>query len=184
MINLLEVEKNFLIPHIKKGGVAVDFTMGNGHDTLWLSNAVGEEGKVYAFDIQPQALESSKALLERENAPKNYTLILDSHSNVKKYVDVPFKAGMFNLGWLPGGDKSITTLRETTLPAIRDAISLMDKDAILNIAVYPGHKEGDAEGQMILDYLAGISRHRVCATLVKIVNSPTSPFFIVVETKP
>ena len=60
MINLLEVEKNFLIPHIKKGGVAVDFTMGNGHDTLWLSNAVGENGKVYAFDIQPQALESSK----------------------------------------------------------------------------------------------------------------------------
>ena len=70
MINLLEVEKSFLIPHIKKGGVAIDFTMGNGHDTLWLSNAVGEEGKVYAFDIQPQALESSKALLERENAPK------------------------------------------------------------------------------------------------------------------
>ena len=36
MINLLEIEKNFLIPHIKKGGVAVDFTMGNGHDTLCL----------------------------------------------------------------------------------------------------------------------------------------------------
>ena len=97
---------------------------------------------------------------------------------------MPFRAGMFNLGWLPGGDKSITTLRETTLPAIRDAISLMDRDAILNIAVYPGHAEGDAEGQMILDYLSSISRHRVCATLVKIVNSPSSPFFIVVETKP
>ena len=62
MINLLEIEKNFLIPHIKKGGVAVDFTMGNGHDTLWLSKAVGETGKVYAFDIQPQALESSAAI--------------------------------------------------------------------------------------------------------------------------
>ena len=60
----------------------------------------------------------------------------------------------------------------------------MDRDAILNIAVYPGHAEGDAEGQMILDFLSGISRHKICATHVKIINSPTSPYFIVVETKP
>ena len=111
-------------------------------------------------------------------------LILAGHERMAEFVKEPARAIVFNLGWLPGGDKSITTLRETTLPAIRDAISLMDRDAILNIAVYPGHAEGDAEGQMILDYLRGISRHRVCATLVKIVNSPTSPFFIVVETKP
>jgi hypothetical protein len=184
MIDLLELHKYFILKHLKPGDVAVDFTMGNGHDTEFLSKTVGPEGFVYAFDIQEQALASTQEHLVKVGCPDNYQLILDSHSNVKKYVDVPFKAGMFNLGWLPGGDKSITTLRETTLPAIRDAISLMDKDAILNIAVYPGHKEGDAEGQMILDYLAGISRHRVCATLVKIVNSPTSPFFIVVETKP
>ena len=184
MVDLVGLHKYFIMEHIKEGDTVVDFTMGNGNDTLFLSKAVGESGKVYAFDIQEQALSSTQEHLVRAGCPDNYQLILDSHSNVKKYVDVPFKAGMFNLGWLPGGDKSITTLRETTLPAIRDAISLMDKDAILNIAVYPGHKEGDAEGQMILDYLAGISRHRVCATLVKIVNSPTSPFFIVVETKP
>jgi hypothetical protein len=184
MIDLLELHKYFILKHLKPGDVAVDFTMGNGYDTEFLSKTVGPEGFVYAFDIQEQALASTQEHLVKVGCPDNYQLILDSHSNVKKYVDVPFKAGMFNLGWLPGGDKSITTLRETTLPAIRDAISLMDKDAILNIAVYPGHKEGDAEGQMILDYLAGISRHRVCATLVKIVNSPTSPFFIVVETKP
>ena len=184
MIDLLALQKQFILNHLSEGDTAVDFTMGNGHDTEFLSKTVGPEGFVYAFDIQEQALASTQENLVKAGCPDNYQLILDSHSNVKKYVDVPFKAGMFNLGWLPGGDKSITTLRETTLPAIRDAISLMDKDAILNIAVYPGHKEGDAEGQMILDYLAGISRHRVCATLVKIVNSPTSPFFIVVETKP
>ena len=41
MVDLLTLHKQFLAPHIKKGSVAVDFTMGNGHDTLWLSNAVG-----------------------------------------------------------------------------------------------------------------------------------------------
>ena len=61
MLDLKTTEKNFLIPHIKEGGVAVDFTMGNGHDTLWLSKAVGESGKVYAFDVQQAALDSPAA---------------------------------------------------------------------------------------------------------------------------
>lgn len=184
MIDLLELHKYFIRQHLRPGDVAVDFTMGNGHDTEFLSREVGPDGFVFAFDVQEQALASTQERLVSSGCPDNYQLILDSHSNVKKYVDVPIKAGMFNLGWLPGGDKSITTLRETTLPAIRDAISLMDRDGILNIAIYPGHKEGDLEGKMVLEYLSGISRHKVCATKIKILNSPTSPYFIVVETKP
>jgi hypothetical protein len=70
------------------------------------------------------------------------------------------------------------------MPAIEAAIGLMAPDGILNIAVYPGHEEGEAEGKMICEYLSGLSRYKVCATLVKILNSPTSPFFIMVETKP
>ena len=183
MINLLEVEKNFLIPHIKKGGVAVDFTMGNGHDTLWLSNAVGEEGKVYAFDIQPQALASSEKLLTESGAAKNYTLILDSHSNVKDYVKEKICIGMFNLGFLPSGDKSITTKRDTTMIAIRAAIDLLDADGALLIAVYPGHEEGTIEGNLIDEELSKLNRKELCACKFKIVNSPTSPFFFLIERK-
>ncbi len=183
MINLLEVEKNFLIPHIKKGGIAVDFTMGNGHDTLWLSNAVGAEGHVYAFDIQEQALRNSKELLEKEHAPENYTLILDSHSNVKNYVTEKMCIGMFNLGFLPGGDKSITTKRETTLVAIRAAIDLLDADGALLIAVYPGHEEGTVEGNLIEEELSLLNRKELCVSKFKIINSPTSPFFFLVERR-
>ena len=39
----MELEKGFLKKHIKKGGTVVDFTMGNGHDTAFLSHEVGEE---------------------------------------------------------------------------------------------------------------------------------------------
>lgn len=184
MIDLLELHKYFIRSHLREGDVAVDFTMGNGHDTEFLSRTVGESGHVYAFDIQAQAVASTARRLEESGCPKNYTLIHDSHEFVAKYVTVPFRAGMFNLGWLPGGDKSITTLRKSTMPAIEAAIGLMDRDAILNVAVYPGHEEGDAEGKMICEYLAGISRHKVCATRVNILNSPTSPYFIVIETKP
>ena len=184
MIDLLDLQKHFILTHLKEGDVAVDFTMGNGHDTEFLSKTVGENGHVYAFDVQEMALASTKKHLSEVGCPENYTLILDSHHNVKKYVPTKIKAGMFNLGYLPGSDKSVTTMRETTLPAIEAAIDLMDRDAIILVAVYPGHAEGEAEGKMICEYLASLSRYKVCATRINILNSPTSPFFIIIENKP
>ena len=184
MIDLLDLQKHFILTHLKEGDIAVDFTMGNGHDTEFLSRTVGERGHVYAFDVQEMALASTKKHLSEVGCPENYTLILDSHHNVKKYVDTKIKAGMFNLGYLPGSDKSVTTMRETTLPAIEAAIDLMDRDAIILVAVYPGHAEGEAEGKMICEYLASLSRYKVCATRINILNSPTSPFFIIIENKP
>ena len=183
MIELLDLHKKFILEHLKEGDVAVDFTMGNGHDTEFLSKTVGENGRVYAFDIQESAVESTRKNLAAAGCPNNYTLIHDSHHNVKNYVTEPIKAGMFNLGYLPGGDKSITTMRATTLPAIEAAIELLGKDAILLIAVYPGHPEGDAEGKEITEYLSSLSRFKVCCTKVQIVNSATSPYFMMIETK-
>ena len=118
MIDLLDLQKHFILTHLREGDIAVDFTMGNGHDTEFLSKTVGESGHVFAFDVQEQALASTSEHLKAVGCPDNYTLILDSHHNVKKYVDVPIKAGMFNLGYLPGGDKRITTMRETTLDEV------------------------------------------------------------------
>ncbi len=184
MIDLLSLQKHFILTHLGEGDTAVDFTMGNGHDTEFLSKTVGESGKVFAFDIQEQALASTADNLKNSGCPDNYTLILDSHHHIKKYVNGPIKAGMFNLGYLPGGDKSITTMRATTLPAIEAAISLLDRDAVLCVAIYPGHAEGDAEGRLVCEYLASLSRHTVCATRINILNSPTSPYFIIIETKP
>ena len=183
MLDLLELQKSFILRHLKEGGTAVDFTMGNGHDTEFLSKTVGCSGHVYAFDIQKQAVDSTAAHLHKVGCPENYTLILDSHHNAGKHVDRSINAGMFNRGWLPGGDKSLTTLRETTLPAIKTAISLLAPDSVLTVAVYPGHAEGDAEGKMIADYLSELPRWKVCATQIKIINSPTSPYFYVIESK-
>lgn len=183
MIDLLKTEKQFISSHIKEGGTVVDFTMGNGHDTLWLSKAVGKNGKVYAFDIQKEAIESTAKLLEKENADKNYTLILDSHHNVKNYVKEPICAGMFNLGYLPGGDKTITTLHQTSLQAMTAGIELLAPDGAILCAVYPGHVEGTVEGNLIEDFLSTLDRRLFCATKFKIVNSPTSPFFFLIEKK-
>ena len=184
MIDLLTLEKDFIRPHVKEGGVVVDFTMGNGHDTLFLSNTVKESGHVYAFDIQEGALVSTKKRLETEGSYENYTLIHDSHHNLKKYIDRKIKAGMFNLGYLPGSNnKALTTKRETTLPAVKDALDMLDSDGILLIAVYPGHAEGEVEGKLLLEYFETIDRHEMSVSKFQIVNSPTSPYFFICEKK-
>lgn len=183
MIDLLELHKNFILSHLKEGDTCADFTMGNGHDTLFLSQTVGKNGKVYAFDIQPEALTNTAERLKKEGAPENYVLINDSHSNLKLYIKEKIKAGMFNLGYLPGSvDKSITTMRKTTLPAVNGAIDILDRDAVLLIAVYPGHEEGDAEGRELDELLSKIDRHAISIMKVKIINSPTSPYFFLLET--
>ncbi len=183
MLDILALEKSFILNHLHEGDVAVDFTMGNGYDTLFLSKTVGESGRVFAFDIQPDALKSTENRLKENNAPENYQLICDSHHKVADYVKTKIKAGMFNLGYLPGGDKSITTKRETTLSAIETAISMLDRDAILLIAVYPGHKEGEIEGELINEMLEVLNRKQFCCVKFRIINSPTSSYFYIVESK-
>ena len=183
MIDLLTLHKQFLAPHIKPGGAVADFTMGNGHDTLWLCRAVGATGHVWAFDVQEQALASTSELLGRELDFVNYTLVLDSHANAARYIDRPICAGVFNLGYLPGGDKSVTTLRTSTLPAVRAAIDMLAPDGVVLVAVYPGHEEGRLEGEELTSMLSGYSRFDYCVSCFRLVNSPTSPFFFLIESK-
>ena len=185
MLDLKEMHKYFIKQRLGEGGVAVDFTMGNGNDTLFLSETVGKEGRVYAFDIQEAALESTEARLRAAGAPEKYTLICASHHLVKDYVKEPIDAGMFNLGYLPGsGKKELTTMRETTMQAVLGAIELLKPDGALIIAVYPGHEEGALEGEMLREYFKTTSRFNICPTEVHILNSPTSPYFFVVEKNP
>lgn len=182
MVDLKELHKRFILEHLSEGEVAVDFTMGNGNDTLFLSRAVGETGRVYAFDIQEAALESTRSFLESEGAPENYTLICASHHRVKEFVKEPIKAGMFNLGYLPGsGKKAVTTMRETTMPAVEAAIDLLLPDGVLIVAIYPGHEEGALEGDMLREYFKTTSRYKICPSEFHILNSPTSPYFFLIE---
>ena len=185
MVDLVGLHKHFIMEHIKEGDTVVDFTMGNGNDTLFLSKAVGESGKVYAFDIQEDALTSTRAHLETNGAPENYTLICASHHRVKEFVTEPIKAGMFNLGYLPrSGRKAVTTMRETTMPAVQAAIELLAPDGVLIVAIYPGHEEGALEGEMLREYFSSLSKYRICPSEFKILNSPTSPYFFLVEKSP
>ena len=166
MVDLLDLQKSFILAHLKPGDTAVDYTMGNGHDTAFLSETVGESGKVFAFDIQLAAMESTRKNLEKWGAPANYTLFNVSHHRAAEFVTGKVRAGMFNLGYLPGSDKKVTT---------------MDTDAIVLIAIYPGHAEGELEGRLVGEKLSKLDRHDYTVACFRMMNSPTSPYFYIVE---
>ncbi|MBR3999828.1 MAG: class I SAM-dependent methyltransferase [Clostridia bacterium] len=184
MVDLLALQKKFILAHLKEGDTAVDFTMGNGYDTVFLSQTVGETGRVIAFDIQEKALTSTEHNLRSNGCPDNWRLICASHDRANEFITGPIKAGMFNLGYLPGaGKKQLTTKRTTTLPAVERAMNMLGEDSVLLVAVYPGHPEGEAEGRELCEYFAGISRFKYSIAQFRMLNSPESPFFIVIETK-
>ena len=115
--NIIPFAHYLLQQTLPEGGNALDGTAGNGHDTLFLAQTAGILGKVWAFDIQPQALTLTQCRL-KEAGYENVQLILDGHENLKQYVSEPLNAAIFNFGWLPGGDKSLTTRTETSIPAL------------------------------------------------------------------
>jgi predicted methyltransferase len=130
---------------LQEGAVAVDGTMGGGGDTQFLCERVGESGRVYAFDVQQDAVQRTHDRLEAAGLLTRATLVCAGHERVREFVREPVDAAAFNLGWLPGGDKSVTTRVETTIEALNGCLVLLKPQGLLTVCAYPGHPEGEAE---------------------------------------
>ena len=149
--------REVILQAVCPGDTAVDATMGNGHDTLMLCEAVGTEGRVYAFDVQEQALEETRKRLQEHGMAERAVLLCTGHEHMAEYVRESVKAVMFNLGWLPGGDHRVTTRWETTKQAVESALELLAPMGVLVICVYPGHPEGEREAGELAGLLSGLS---------------------------
>ncbi|MCI5772561.1 MAG: hypothetical protein MR021_07110 [Clostridiales bacterium] len=139
---------------VRPGDTVVDATMGNGHDTCLLAGLVGAEGHVYAFDVQQQALEMTGARLRDAHLESRVDLICDGHEHMAEYVHTPVRVVAFNLGWLPGGDKTVTTRWSTTFEAVSAALLLLSPMGVCTVCVYPGHAAGEEERTFLTEYLA------------------------------
>ena len=158
--NARYLARDFLDGLIQPGDAVVDATMGNGHDTLYLAQKVGESGRVWAFDVQQAALDATRRRLEDNGCADRVRLILDSHANMAAYVDEPPSAILFNLGWLPTGDHSVTTRVDSTLSAVSAAMELVRPGGAVSVCIYPGHEEGTREKLALKEMLAGADIHR------------------------
>ena len=177
--------------YVKPGDTVIDGTMGNGHDTLALAKLVGSEGCVIAFDVQPVALENTRVLLESEREEvgrTNVRLILDSNANMRKYVGgdgetEEVNAVLFNLGYLPGGDKSVTTTKEETLRAVSEALDLVKPGGLVCAVLYSGHQQGAEEKAALLDWAKDLSGKEYHVAYISMWNQKKCPPEILLITK-
>ena len=183
MVDLLSLQKHFILAHLGEGDAAVDFTMGNGYDTVFLSKTVGPRGSVTAFDIQPDALLSTEKNLRANGCPDNWRLICASHDRAREFVKGPIRAGMFNLGYLPGGDHSVTTTAEETLKGIETALKIIRPGGIVTAVLYDGHPEGAEEKKRVLEWAGTLEPKRYHAVFADMLNQENHPPEILWITK-
>lgn len=137
---------------VSPGQITVDATAGQGRDTLFLARLVDVQGRVYAFDVQEEALALTDRLLVQHGLRDRVCLIGDGHQHLGQYLQEPVAAVMFNLGYLPGGDHGLTTRPVTTLEALQQALNLLQAGGVITVVVYPGHPGGQEEARAVEDW--------------------------------
>ena len=167
---------------IRSGDSVIDATAGNGHDTAFLANMTGETGRVFAFDVQTDALEATRSRLRDRGLEAQTQLILDGHENLAKHVEAPIAAAMFNLGYLPGSDKSTITHPDSTLVALKAAMDLLKPGGCITLVLYVGHEGGREEADAVVDLCRSLDSETFRAVRYEPLNSrKASPFFVGIE---
>lgn len=184
---ILPFARQLLERAVSPGDVVIDATLGNGHDTLFLARLVGENGRVYGFDIQEEAIENTKEQLDTHELAPRVTLFHQGHETVMNVIP-PVHHGkvtgaIFNLGYLPGGDKEIVTRPKTTILALNQIHEMMAPEGILVLVIYHGHPEGAVERDYILRYVEKLDQNYVHVLRYQFMNQLNHPPFIVALEK-
>jgi len=155
-MQLTQIAHEYLEKRLIKGAIAVDATAGNGYDTLKMAELVGSDGRVIAVDIQAAAIRATEERLNAEGFT-NYQLYEADHATLFQELHDQYQQSVsavtFNLGYLPGGDKSVRTHPESTLEALDIAVSWLNPQGILLVTAYRGHPGGKDEADLIANWM-------------------------------
>ncbi|XP_043702213.1 putative rRNA methylase YtqB isoform X2 [Telopea speciosissima] len=176
---------------VRKGDTVVDATCGNGHDTLAMVKLVADEscrGCVYGMDIQNLALENTSLLLDALLNPNERKLVKLFHACHSRMEDIVPKGTSvrlvaFNLGYLPGGDKAVITLSETTLPALEAASRILAPNGIISIIAYVGHPGGRKEFETVQAFASGLPVDDWVCSKFEMINRQMSPVLVILFKK-
>lgn len=171
----------FLKERVKPGDIVLDATCGNGQDTLLLAELVGEKGRVFAFDLQETAIQRTRERLAAAGLLERVCLVHAGHERMAEFAGEGLKAVVFNLGYLPAGDREVTTMAGTTLVALAAGARLLLPGGILLIAVYTGHDNGE-EWAGVREWCSALDPKVFNAWHSRQLNrSEAAPFLVLVE---
>ncbi|MEC7274061.1 MAG: class I SAM-dependent methyltransferase [Verrucomicrobiota bacterium] len=156
-MRLTELVHEALKNQLQDGDFAIDATAGNGHDTCYLSERVGEKGKVISIDIQIEAIESTRVLLSVTALTNRVNLLVGNHSVILNQLFEEYKdtiaAIVFNLGYLPGSDKCVKTKARNTIHALDAASKLLRPSGLLCVTAYRAHPGGEEETISVKEWM-------------------------------
>lgn len=180
---VLQYAQTLLKSAVDEGDIAVDATAGNGHDTLFLAQLVGDDGFVYAFDVQKQAVDATLHRL-LDNALEHRALVLkDGHENVAKYVNKPVAGAIFNLGYLPGSDHEVITRPNTTIQALESLLKLLKIGGIIVLVIYHGHEGGKEERDEVIRFVSELPQKYIHVLRYEFLNQKNDPPFVIALEK-
>lgn len=187
MDRILPFAKKLLKSAVSSGNIAVDATLGNGHDALFLAELVGENGQVFGFDIQKEAINASRDRLIENHVLERVTLIHDGHEHVLENIPSAYygkvTGAIFNLGYLPGSDKTVVTKPETTISAVKQLLSIMAPEGIMVLVIYHGHAGGDRERDALIEYCEHLDQKAAHVLKYQFINQENHPSFIIAIEK-
>lgn len=183
--SLTQQAHNIIEQSLAEGDTAIDATVGNGYDTLFLAKRVGSAGLVFGFDVQQQAIESTLSRLESGNISAIIKLFPVSHCQMDTYVPNQYQSQinviMFNLGYLPGSDKSVITQADSSLIALNKSIVLLSSGGIISILSYPGHVGGDTESMLITKWCKQLNPEQFSTQIIYSSAKETAPRLLIIN---
>jgi ubiquinone/menaquinone biosynthesis C-methylase UbiE len=162
----------FIYPALGQGSRAVDATSGNGHDTLFLAQNVGPGGHVYALDVQEEALEKTRSRIESAGLAHRVSLLRLGHQDLESLPGDPVDAVMFNLGYLPGSDRSVITMPDTTRDGIKAALKILKPGGRLSVVAYTGHPGSLEEAGVVAGLMGSLDLKEFNVQKMVFWNSP------------
>lgn len=184
LTKVTDLNKVLLEDVIELGDIVIDATMGNGYDTKYLAEKIGENGLVYSFDVQEEAIKSTRKKLEKSQLIDRVKLILDGHENMDSYITEGVSCVLFNLGYLPRAKHQIITKPDTTIKAIEKSLEVLKPHGVVSIAIYTGHEGGMDEFNAVFEYVKNLDQTKfnvLNCNFVNQINNP--PRLVLIEKK-
>lgn len=186
--SLVVLARRYMSENIAPGDIVIDATVGNGHDTELAARCVGEKGHVYGFDVQQQALSNTQRRLLRAGLFSRVTLIRDDHMNMLRHLNDETQKNIamivFNLGFLPGSDKSYTTSAETTNKALNAASQLIKNEGSIVVMTYSGHACGKKETEIVNQWVNNLDRAVFKCRMIDAIHKRDAPsLLLITKTK-
>lgn len=191
---LFQTHLDFVRPFWEKildqEGSVIDATLGNGKDALFLYRLIRKhqrDAKLYAFDIQDLALEKAKEHFDSEEPGWQEERVVFFKASHDRFEDFQFNHPVvlivYNLGFLPGGDKHKTTMRKTTLDSLAGALSLIAPGGMVSLTCYPGHEEGAEEEKAVYEFLKICPKDTFSITRHEFINRLKAPIVYFIQKK-